>query len=131
MHMTIIINCLLWVVQTMLSLLFAVTGITKLKVSKQRLREKIGDWVDDFTPQQIKMIGLVEALAALGLVAPMLFGILPVLTPFAALGVVLLMSGAIIVNLAHRKKSAVRTNVLLMFLALFVFVGRLYVMPVL
>lgn len=129
--MTIIINCLLWVVQTMLSLLFALTGITKLKTSKKRLRESPGKWVDNFTSDQPKVIGLAEALAALGLVAPMLLGILPVLTPFAALGVVLLMSGAIIVNVAHREKTAVRTNVLLIFLALFVFVGRLYIVPVL
>ena len=58
------------------------------------------------------------------------FKILPVFTPLAAAGLVLLMIGAIIVHIERSEKRAVRTNVLLMFLALFVFVGRLWILPV-
>ncbi len=84
----------------------------------------------DFSPTRIKMIGVVEVLASVGIVAPMLLKVLPVLTPLAAAGLVLLMIGAIIVHIERSEKRAVRTNVFLMFLALFVFVGRLWVLPV-
>ena len=50
-------------------------------------------WVEDFDERQIKSIGTLEALAAVGLILPAALGILPALTAPAASGVVLLMVG--------------------------------------
>ena len=48
-------------------------------------------WVEDFSPRTVKLIGALELLAAIGLVLPAATGILPWLTPLAALGLVVVM----------------------------------------
>jgi hypothetical protein len=41
-------------------------------------------WTDDFSARTIKAIGALELLAAVGLILPVLFDIVPVLVPLAA-----------------------------------------------
>jgi len=50
-------------------------------------------WVQDFSDPQIKGIGVLEVLAAIGLVVPPLVHIAVFLTPLAGVGLVLLMGG--------------------------------------
>jgi hypothetical protein len=46
------------------------------------------DWVDDLSDNNIRLIGIPEVLAAIGLILPQLTGILASLTPLAAVGLV-------------------------------------------
>ena len=52
-------------------------------------------WANDFSAPQIKLIGLAEVLSAIGLVLPLVLGVLPVLTFLAAAGLALRMPGAV------------------------------------
>lgn len=51
-------------------------------------------WIDDFGDGHIKFIGTVKLIGILGLILPGALGILPVLTPLAACGMVMFMTGA-------------------------------------
>ena len=81
-------------------------------------------WVEDFDERQIKGIGTLEVLAAVGLILPAALGILPVLTALAASGVVLLMVGAGATHLRRNELQVLPVNLLLAGLALFVAIER-------
>ncbi|TQJ22763.1 DoxX-like protein [Micromonospora sp. A202] len=96
-------NVVLWIIQILLAVVFAGAGFAKLTQPKDKLREMMR-WVDPVPPTQVKALGAVELLAALGLVLPPLTGIATVLTPLAATGLVIVMIGGILVHLRDRKK---------------------------
>jgi len=52
-------------------------------------------WAEDFSDRSVKAIGALEVLAAVGLVLPAALDIAPVLVPLAALGLVIIMVGAV------------------------------------
>jgi DoxX-like family len=67
----------------------------------------------------------LEMAAAVGLVAPRLTGIAPVLTPLAAVGLIALMVGAAISHWSLREyKQVFAGNLVLLLASLFVAVGR-------
>jgi VIT1/CCC1 family predicted Fe2+/Mn2+ transporter len=71
-----------------------------------------------------KLIGAAEILAALGLILPAVFGIAPVLVPLAALGLVLIMLGAVIVHARRKEPQPIVVNVVLLVLAAVIVWGR-------
>lgn len=117
-------NTTLWVLQAILALAFMMAGGMKLLRSKEQLATSMG-WVEDFSPTAIRGIGMLEMLGALGLVLPGLTGILPILTPVAAVGLVALMIGAAI---THARRGGEGTmivmNVMLAAMAAVVAWGR-------
>ena len=122
-------NIALWIVQALLAMAFLMAGGMKLMKPKSEIEEKMA-WAKDFSQGQIKMIGLVEVLGALGLILPAATGIMPILTPVAAVGLALTMLGALITHL-RRKDGAGETmpSVVLMLLSLFVAYGRFVLAP--
>lgn len=86
-----------WVLQFLLAIAFCAAGLMKLLRPKAELRERM-TWVADVTPRGIKLIGTIELLGGLGLVLPALTGIAPVLTLIAAIGLSLVMIGALVVH---------------------------------
>jgi hypothetical protein len=58
-----------------------------------------GRWLEDFSPGALKAIAVLEILGALGPILPAALNIAPVPTPLAALGVVSLFVGAVIMRL--------------------------------
>lgn len=95
-------NIALWIVQGLLALSFLAAGGMKLARSKAELAVSM-HWAKDVPEGQIKLLGLAEVLGALGLVLPAITKILPVLTPIAATGLLVLMAGAFFTNLRLRK----------------------------
>ncbi len=118
-------NTILWIIQGILAAMFLMAGMMKVAQSKDALREKVGGWVDDFKDGQIKLIGFLEILGALGLILPMLLDILPLLTSVAAIGLILTMVGAARVHLKRKEMKNVIMNVMLLILAAIVAYGRL------
>ena len=105
--------------------MFATAGVTKLAQPKAKLLASNSmAWVEDFDERQIKGIGTLEVLAAVGLILPAALGILPVLTALAASGVVLLMVGAGATHLLRDELQVLPVNLLLAGLALFVAIER-------
>ena len=121
-------NIVLWIVQILLALAFAMAGVMKTTQPIEKLATNMG-WVKDFTAQIVRLIGTLELLAAIGLILPAVTGILPWLTPVAAIGLVLTMVGAMLTHVRRGEFPGLGVNVILLLLALFVAYGRFAVAP--
>src|SRR5262249_2602468 len=80
----------LWIVQGLLAALFLFAGGFKLAMPAPEL-SRLAHLPAGF----LKFIGTCEVLGALGLVLPGLFRVRPGLTPLAAAGLVIIMTGAV------------------------------------
>jgi uncharacterized membrane protein YphA (DoxX/SURF4 family) len=114
----------LWTVQGILAAVFAGSGMLKLFRSRAELVNTLGDWAADVPDARLKLLGFVEILAALGLILPRLIGVLPVLTPLAAVGVFVVMAGAMVIHGKAREYPRVAANVVIAAAAVFVAVSR-------
>lgn len=121
-------NIGLWIVQILLALAFGMAGVMKTTQPIEKLATNMG-WVKDVTPQIVRLIGTLELLAAIGLILPAVTGILPWLTPVAAIGLVLTMLGAMITHVRRGEFPGLSVNVVLLLLALFVAYGRFAIVP--
>ena len=118
-------NLTLWIVAGLLAVVFTAGGIGKLVIPKEKVVGAPGGaWVQDFRPGALKALGVIDVLAGIGLVLPAALGIVPVLVPLAAAGVVLLMVGAVVVRLRHGGAEAIVFDLAYLALAAFVSVGR-------
>ena len=86
-------NVLLWVVQGVLALLFLFAGGMKLVLPLEAMVTPI-----PLPGLFIRFIGVAEVLGAVGLILPSLLRIRPRLTPQAAGGLVIIMSGATVIT---------------------------------
>jgi hypothetical protein len=119
MHLT------LWIIAGLLAAVFAAGGVFKLSVPKEKLAAAPGGgWVEGFSPRAIQALGVVDLLAAIGLVLPAVLGIAPIFVPLAAVGIVALMVGAVIVRLHHGAVQAIPVDLAYLALAAFVAWGR-------
>lgn len=91
-------NVTLWIIAGLLAAAFFAAGTMKLTTPRAALADKM-HWVNHATDAQVKLVGLVEVLGAIGLVLPAIVGIAPVLVPLAAIGLALTMVGAVVVHL--------------------------------
>jgi uncharacterized membrane protein YphA (DoxX/SURF4 family) len=117
-------NIVLWIIAGLLAVAFLVSGVMKLVQPKEKLAAFGFGWVADFSAGSVKAIGILEILAAVGLILPAVFDIAPVLVPLAALGVVLLMVGAIITHLRRHEAKVIASPAALLALAVLVAWGR-------
>lgn len=113
-----------WVVQIILALMFVAAGVMKSSQPKEKLVANLA-WVEDFSGRTVKGIGILEFLGGVGLVLPALTGILPWLTPLAALGLALTMVGAAITHYRRREYGNIIANAVLFVLSIIVLVGRI------
>lgn len=117
-------NVVLWIVQILLALAFAGAGFMKVSQPREKLATNMG-WVEDFSGNTVKFIGVMELLGALGLILPAATGILPWLTPLAAVGLILIMIGALITHGRRGELAmAIPVNGILLLLSAFVAWGR-------
>jgi uncharacterized membrane protein YphA (DoxX/SURF4 family) len=130
------VNTLLWIVAGLLAAAFLFSGGLKVILSKDKLRATgrilqmdAAAWTEDFSAGSIKAIGVLEVLAAIGLVLPPVLRIAPVLAPLAALGLVLLMIGAVFTHIRRKEARAVVATLAYLTLAAVVVWGRLGVEP--
>lgn len=118
----------LWVVQGLLAVAFVMAGTMKLTQPKEKLVAQMA-WAENFEPSILKLIGGLEILGAIGLIAPLLTGILPWLTPVAAVGLILTMLGAMYTHLRRNERQLMIVNLVLLLLAAFVAYGRFLIAP--
>jgi hypothetical protein len=120
------VNLVLWIVTGLLVVIFLVAGASKVFLPKEKLAAAPGGaWVVDFSPGTLRIIGTLEILAVVGLTLPALLDIATVLVPLAAVGLALVMVGAIIVRLRRLEGfKAVLVNVAYLAMASFVAWGR-------
>ncbi|MBL0309351.1 MAG: DoxX family protein [Bacteroidetes bacterium] len=93
----------LWILIFLLALMFFVSGIVKIMHSKKSEPSASWNWAEDFSTGQVKLIGVVEVVCALGIVVPKLLGHGHYLTSASALGLTLLMGGACFTHLRRHE----------------------------
>ena len=117
-------NLALWIIAIVLAVAFAGSGLMKLAVPKDKLVTAGQGWAQDYSPNNIRLIGFVEIVGAVGLVLPAAVHIAPILVPLAAVGLALVMVGAIVVHARRKEPMNIVVNVVLIGLAVFVALGR-------
>ncbi|WP_206792507.1 DoxX family protein [Amycolatopsis sp. MtRt-6] len=118
-------NIALWIVAGLLAVAFLGAGVSKLVTPKKNLYDKGMTYVEDFSDAQIKTIGTLEILGAIGLIAPAFVSGATWLVPTAATGLLLTMIGAVVVHI--RRKEQFVSPLVLGLLAAFVAVGRFWI----
>jgi VIT1/CCC1 family predicted Fe2+/Mn2+ transporter len=117
----------LWIVAGLLAVAYLVGGTVKIIMPKEKLAAfPGGGWAEDFSAGAIKAIGALEVLGAVGLILPAAVGIAPVLVPLAAVGLALLMVGALITRYRRREAKAMMADLVYLALAAFVAWGRFF-----
>ena len=100
-------NILLWVLQTLVALVFLFAGGSKLVMSAEKMKEMSPPNSIMLPGWFLKFIGVVEVLGALGLILPGLTKIRHSLTPIAAVCLLIIMIGAVVLTIMGPGVSAV------------------------
>ncbi len=117
-------NNALWIVQGLLALIFLWAGGMKLLLPLEELEGPM-----PLPALFLRFIGLAEVLGATGLILPKLLGIRPGLTPLAAAGLVIIMTGATVITLASGSIMTALFPLVVGLLAAFVVYGRWRLVP--
>lgn len=105
-----VLNIFLWVLQVLLAGMMLMAAYMKLTMSVSRLAA-IYPWTGQVPAGIVRSIGVVDALGGLGLVLPVLLRVKPVLTVWAAGGILLLMLCAIVFHVSRGEVSVIGFNV--------------------
>jgi hypothetical protein len=117
-------NLTLWIAAGLLATVALAGGISKTFVPKAKLDAHPESWTSGASTGFVKTLGVLELLAAVGLILPALVDIAPVMVPVTAACWVVLMVGAMI---THGRLGQVKLVMLTggyLALALFVAWGR-------
>ena len=115
-------NIVLWIIQILLALLFLFAGVTKLLPIIPMPPPPPNMWMPPMW--FLKFIGICEVLGALGLVLPGLFRTQQYLTVLAAIGLTIIMIGAVVVSVMTMGVAAGVTPLIVGLLCAFVAWGR-------
>lgn len=119
-------NLALWIGAALLAAVALAGGITKTFVPREKLAAAPGGgWTAQVSPGFLRTLGVLELLAAVGLVLPAVVGIAPALVPVTAVCWILLMVGAMITHGRLGESRFVALNSVYLVLAVFIAWGRL------
>ena len=99
-----------WIVAGLLALFYAYAGGKKVAQSQDQLRPMMG-WVDQLPMPLVRTIGALELLGAAGLILPPLTGIAAWLAVAAAVGLLLIQVGGIILHLSRGEARLIGLNI--------------------
>lgn len=118
-------NVALWVAAGLLALVALTGGFTKTFIPKEKLQHHEGAaWTRPVSPAFVKSLGVLELLAAIGLILPAAVGVAPVMVPVTAVCWTALMVGAMITHGRLGQAKLVMVNLVYVALALFIAIGR-------
>jgi hypothetical protein len=124
------VNLALWIAAGLLAAVALTGGISKTFVPKEKLAaHEGGQWTGDAGVGFVKTLGILELLAAVGLILPAVLGIAPVMVAVTAVCWILLMIGAMITHGRYGQFKLVLLNAVYLALAAFVAWGRVGVEP--
>jgi hypothetical protein len=119
------VNLTLWIAAGLLAAVALFGGITKAFVPKDELAaHNGGEWTRDAGAGFVKTLGVLELLAAAGLILPAVLTIAPVMVPVTAVCWVLLMAGAMVTHGRLGQYKLVMLNLAYLALAAFIAWGR-------
>jgi uncharacterized membrane protein YphA (DoxX/SURF4 family) len=126
------VNAALWAGQIVLALLFALSGSLKYTMSRERMLETGQTGAAAYPLPVVRFTAICELIAVVGLILPQLTGVAPSLTGWAAVGLVVVMIGAMAMHarlaIVQHKAAEwrnVTVNALILAVAVFVASGRL------
>lgn len=120
-------NVVLWILQVLLAIMYLFHG--RMMWTPPAQVQPMMSYVRDLPAGLRRFIGVVEILAAIGLILPPLVNVLPILTPLAAAGLVIVMALGVVYHFMRREIPNVVFNLVLLALAAFVAYGRFVVVP--
>jgi len=116
-------NIALWIAQGLLTAMYLMAGTTKT-FQTDKVRPTM-TWTQGRSDGFIRFVGIAELLGALGLILPLVTGILPWLTVLSAIGLTIIQVLAIFTEHLPRKEyNIIPVNVVLLGLSIFVIFGR-------
>ena len=116
-------NIALWTVQILLAAMYGLSG--SMKTFQTAKAKEQFPWAKNRSDSFVRFVGTSELLGALGLILPLVTGILPWLTVPAAVGLVLIQLLAIFTeHLPKKEYNVIPINLVLVALATFVVLGR-------
>ncbi|WP_276369678.1 DoxX family protein [Chryseolinea sp. H1M3-3] len=116
-------NTILWIAQSLLAAMFTSGGLLKIFVPKEKMIAK-QPFVQDYSSIQIRLIGLAEILGAIGIIVPFATGIMPILTPIAAMGLCTIMILAIRIHVQTKETAKVVIIVAMVIITSFIAYAR-------
>lgn len=116
-------HTVLWIAQGLLAAMFLMGGMMKLFQPIEKIAQS-GPWAARKPASLVRMIGAAEVSGALGLILPMLLGVLPILTPIAACALGLIMILAAMEHAKFKEHKVIPVNLVLLALCVLVAVGR-------
>jgi hypothetical protein len=118
-------NLTLWIAAGLLAAVAMAGGISKTFVPKAKLAAAHGgEWTAGASVGFVKTLGVLELLAAVGLILPAIVYIAPVMVPVTAACWVVLMIGAMITHGRLGQSKLAMLNALYLALAAFIAWGR-------
>ncbi|WP_424536394.1 DoxX family protein [Sphaerisporangium viridialbum] len=118
-------NLALWIAAGLLAVVALSGGISKTFVPKEKLAALHGGgWTADASVGFVRTLGVLELLAAVGLILPAALSIAPVLVPVTAVCWILLMVGAMITHGRRGESAFVVLNLIYLAVAAFIAWGR-------
>lgn len=120
------LNVWLWIVAGLLAAILLLST-SKMVVPREKLAAVGGtaaQWLLDFSPGALRVIGALEILAAAGLILPAVLGIAPILVPITATCVALLFACAAAMRLRRGERKTIAPDLVYLALAAFVAWGR-------
>lgn len=120
----------LWIAQLLLAVSFLAVGLNHaFRFEQFAANPRMGPWARDVGPSNTRVIGLLEAAGAIGVIVPAATGIQTWLTPLAAVGLALVMLSAAVFHFRRGEFAAVASNGVLGVIAACVAAGRAFVAP--
>lgn len=123
-------NAALWIAAGLLAVIALIGGLTKTFVPRAKLAATPGGgWTGAASDGFVKSLGIVEILAAVGLILPAVLDIAPVMVAVTASCWVLLMIGAMVTHGRLGEYKFVLVNAVYLAVAAFVAWGRFVIEP--
>jgi hypothetical protein len=118
-------NIAAWIATGVLVVVFAVSGVAKSTMSRDRLIASGQTGIAVFPMPLVRVVAVCELLAVVGLVVPWVADTYRALTPAAAIGLGIVMMGAAVSHASLKEPRPVACNVVLLAICAFVASGRL------
>ncbi len=114
------------IIQVLLAIFAGSAGLLRFATPYDRfVKLPFQSWANEFKPWHVKVIGALEIGAAIGIILPLFVPSLTVLTALAAVGLALVMAGAMATHLRRLEYPNMVGNLIWLGLALFLAYGTL------
>ena len=116
-------DVVLWVIAGLVAVGFLFSGLVKLVLPREKYVAS-QPWAAEAPRWAPTVIGVLEVLGAIGVILPAAIGVVPVLVPLAATGLVLVMVGAVVMHVRRHEIPALVPSGMMLVLAAVVAWGR-------